>query len=236
MQVTHTSDPYDCYIFDNFLNVNLAHQLANEFPSYDSDRWFEYNSALEVKKAINNWYEFPPTTYQFIQHLMSPSFVGKIEHLTNTKLYPDYGLHGGGWHMQGNGGILNVHLDYNLHPKTFQKRKFNLILYLSDWLPQWGGNLELWSHDDELNQPKQLVKVVECQFNRAVLFDASKNSWHGFSDVIDCPPGRYRKSIACYYLTDAEPNEVQRLRAQYSPRKDQVNDPQIRELIERRTK
>lgn len=234
MHITHTSDPYDCYIIDDFLNDTLANELAREFPEYSSAKWFEYNSPLEVKKAINNWYEFPPTTYQFFQHLVSPAFAQKIETLTGVSVYPDYGLHGGGWHIQGNGGILNVHLDYNLHPKTFQKRKFNLIIYLSNWLPQWGGNLELWSHDEVNNCPKHLTRIIECKFNRAVLFDASQNSWHGFSDVIKCPDNAYRKSIACYYLVEAGPDEVKRMRARYSPRKDQVDDAQIHELIERR--
>jgi Rps23 Pro-64 3,4-dihydroxylase Tpa1-like proline 4-hydroxylase len=235
MKIEHSTDPYPHYIIDNFLDARLAHQLAEEFPDPTSSKWFVYDSPLEVKKAINSWYEFPPTTYQFIQHLMSPTFIRTIQQLTGVDVFPDYGLHGGGWHLQGNGGLLNVHLDYNVHPKTYQKRKFTLIVYLSDWLPQWGGNLELWSHDDVNNKPKDLVRIVECKFNRAVLFDASQNSWHGFSDAIQCPPDVYRKSIACYYLVDRESTDVHRTRALYSPRADQQNDQVIADLIKQRT-
>ena len=30
-------------------------------------------------------------------------------------LYPDYGLNGGGFHIMGNKGKLNPHLDYVIH-------------------------------------------------------------------------------------------------------------------------
>jgi hypothetical protein len=47
-------------------------------------------------------------------------------------LYPDPGLHGGGWHMHGAGGNLNPHLDYSIHPKSGLMRKLNIIIYLSN--------------------------------------------------------------------------------------------------------
>lgn len=236
MKIEYYDDPFPHFIIDDFVDVEIAKKLSEEFIPFDSKEWFVYDSPLEVKKALNDWYHFPPETYQFFQYLNSPEFLNSLIDLTGIDLVPDHGLHGAGWHIQGNGGKLNVHQDYSLHPKLDLQRKFNLIYYLTpDWEEQWGGNLELWSHDDETNSPKECVKVLENKFNRVVLFDASQNSWHGFSKTISCPEDKYRKSIAMYYLTTPPENVSQRRRALYAPTEEQKNDPEIMELIKRRT-
>lgn len=229
--------PFKYFVFDNFLKESEAEELSNEFAPFDSKEWFSYENPLEIKKTIHNWYSFPPLTYKFLSHLNSEIFIDGIKDLTGTQnLYCDQGLHGGGWHIHGRGGKLNIHLDYEIHPKLNLLRKYNLIIYLSkDWDSKWGGNLEFWSHDEENNSPKEKKVTVECKFNRAVLFDASQNSWHGFSDPIDCPEGMYRKSIATYYLTDLPNNIQNRKRALYSPAENQKNDKEILELITKRS-
>lgn len=235
MEITKYKEPFEYYIIDNFIEEKLAKQLSNEFIPYESKNWFYYNNPLEIKKTLNNWNFFPPETYRFFQHLNSLEFLDEIKKITNEKiLYPDIGLHGGGWHIHGNGGKLNIHLDYSKHPKLNLKRKYNLILYLSEnWNLNWGGNLEFWSGNNKT--PEKLISKVDCIFNRAILFDASKNSWHGFPEKIVCPKNQYRKSIAVYYMTDLDNNTEERKRALYSPTKEQKNDLEILELIKERS-
>jgi Rps23 Pro-64 3,4-dihydroxylase Tpa1-like proline 4-hydroxylase len=229
--------PFEHYVIDNFLDEEFAKKLSNEFLHFDSPDWFVYQNPVEVKKSLNNWYNFPPLTYNFFTNLNSSGFISYLSNLTGVQnLYPDLGLHGGGWHIHGQGGKLNIHLDYSIHPRLHLLRKYNLILYLSqDWDPTWGGNLEFWSHDSKTKKPKEMAAKIDCKFNRAVLFDASKHSWHGFNDPINCPDGQYRKSIAIYYLTDV-PEEVDdfRERALYSPTKEQETNPEILEFIKKR--
>ena len=229
--------PFNYWVVDNFLPIETAKKLSEEFLDYNYPTWFCYNNTLENKKTCNDWYQFPPKTYEFFMHLSSAEFLGKIKSLNGIeKLYPDIGLHGAGWHIHGTGGKLNVHLDYSIHPKLNLQRKLNLILYLTEeWDTSWGGGLELWSHDSETKKPKEKIKIVYNVFNRAILFDTTQNSWHGFPEPITCPEGTYRKSIAFYYLTDP-PEEVElRKRALYAPTKDQENNPEILELIKRRS-
>ena len=230
-------DPYPHYVIDNFVDDEIAHKLSNEFMHFDSEHWFSYNNKIEIKKTSNNWYNFPEETYKFFQYLNSPAFVQSLSDMTGVQLIPDHGLHGAGWHIQPTGGKLNVHLDYSIHPKLGLERRFNLIFYLTpNWDTTWGGNLEMWSHDSETNQPKQLVKTVENKFNRVVIFDTSYNSWHGFSQPINCPGDVYRKSIAMYYLCEPSENAAKRCRALFAPTEDQKNDPEIMKLIEQRVK
>jgi Rps23 Pro-64 3,4-dihydroxylase Tpa1-like proline 4-hydroxylase len=204
---------------------------------YNYPKWYCYNNPLENKKTCNDWWEFPPKTYEFFMHLSSSDIVNKLKSMTGIQsLYPDIGLHGAGWHIHGTGGKLNVHLDYSLHPKLNLQRKLNLILYLTeDWDSSWGGGLELWSHDEQTNKPKKCEKVIDNVFNRAVIFDTTQNSWHGFPEPITCPEGTYRKSIAFYYLTDPPENVDKRKRALYAPYKEQETNVEILELIKKRS-
>jgi Rps23 Pro-64 3,4-dihydroxylase Tpa1-like proline 4-hydroxylase len=232
------SVPFDHIILDDFLELQKARELSNEFLDFDDHRWFYYNNPLENKKACNDYHLFPSETYRFFKYLNGPEFVEYLCNITGIKkLYPDYGLHGAGWHMHGRGGKLNVHLDYNIHPKLKLQRKLNLIYYLTeDWQTEWGGGLELWSHNEDTNQPKKLVKTIDNIFNRAVVFDTTQHSWHGFATPLNCPENIYRKSIAMYYLIDPPSDAVQRMRALYSPSSEQTDNPEIKKLIEERVK
>mgnify|MGYP001161466362 FL=1 len=230
--------PFDHYIVDNFLPDDIAKSISNDFLDYENQKWHFYNNQIENKKALQDWGKFSKETYKIFQYFCSPSFIEKIKSITGiSDLYPDYGLHGGGWHMHGTGGNLNVHKDYSVHPKLGLRRKLNLIVYLSEnWNPEWGGAIEFWSHNEQNNRPLALEKSIDCMYNRAVLFDTTQNSWHGLPTPLTCPKGKYRKSIAMYYLTDADGDEEVRKRALFAPRKEQENDPNVLELIKERTK
>lgn len=212
------SNPFDHWVIDNFLDSVDAEKLSKEFINYDSSQdVVHYQGWIAEKKTCNVWNRFPPLTYKTFSNLLSLDFVTHLSAITGiTPLYPDIGLHGGGWHMHKAGGNLALHLDYSIHPKTQLQRKLNLIVYLEeDYKPEWGGGLEFWSHDEENNRPLEKVKVIEPVFNRAVLFDTTQNSWHGFPQPITCPEGKMRKSFAVYYMTDITSTAVERYKAHY---------------------
>lgn len=234
-------EPFNYTVIDNFIEEKTANLLFEEFPSYNSAIWdtagYTYNNPLEMKKTIRDWKVFPQSTYSLFTKLCSPGICNQIKEIFNNKnnVYPDYGLHGAGWHIHKKGDHLNIHLDYSLHPLVNLQRKYNLILYLTpDWSPEWGGGLEFWSHDLTKNQPKEKIKIIENKFNRAVIFDTTQNSWHGISEEIKCPDNVYRRSIAMYYLTDLFPTVENRKRALYAPLKLQREDESILQLIKKR--
>ncbi len=228
--------PFDHIVIDDFFPLEKAKKLSEEFPDYDDSSWFFYNNPLEKKKTNNSWYDFPPETYKTFSFLNSCEFIKTLCEKTEIKkLYPDIGLHGGGWHIHSRGGKLNIHLDYSIHPKTGFQRKLNLIVYLTEgWRPEWGGGLEFWSHNPETRLPLKQEKVIDNVFNRAVLFDTTQNSWHGLPQPLNCPEGIYRKSLAVYYMTDPPEDVEPRNRALYAPTKDQENNKEILDLIQQR--
>lgn len=231
-----TAEPFNHVVIDNFFTPEVADLLYNEFPAYDSEQWIYYHNALEDKKTCNHWDKFPLTTYRAFEFLNSNGFVDKLKIVTGIDdLKGDIGLHGGGWHAHSKGGKNNIHLDYDIHPKLGLQRKINIIVYMTPgWDSAWGGGLELWSHDTDTGRPKQMVKLVENQFNRAVIFDTTQNSWHGLPRELVCPPGVVRRSLAVYYLTTPASTVTDRKKALFAPYGDQANDPEVLELIRKR--
>ena len=173
------NEPFNHCLVDGFLREEVAHKLEAEFPSYDDVNWHYYKNAIEDKKALNDWNQFPPLTYKLFRELISEQFISLLSDAMGISLYADPGLHGGGWHMHAPGGNLNPHLDYSMHPKVGLQRKINIIIYLSSSLhDEHGGHLGLWSHDSDSNAPGNLVKEIQPKFNRAVIFDNYTHRLH----------------------------------------------------------
>lgn len=230
-----SASPFPHIILDDFVDQAIAEKLSAEFPNIDDSSLFSYSNPLEKKSALNDWNKFPPATYKFFEFLCSEAVVTRLSELLGIKLYPDFGLHGGGWHMHPDGGKLNPHLDYSIHPKLGLQRKINLIIYLSqDWKPEFGGHFGMWSNDPEKSQPLKLEKEVEITFNRAVIFDTTHMSWHGLSRQVTTDGKNIRKSLAIYYLCDPPAEAALRERALYAPTEDQKNNPEIEDLILKR--
>lgn len=230
------AEPFRHVVIDNFFDNETSLKLASDFPNVTTDKGVFYNNPLEIKKAIGDWNQFPKTTYSVFQYMCSEPFLKQIRIITGINdLEADYGLHGGGFHMHPTGGKLNMHKDYSIHPKLGLERRVNIIIYMTpDWQEEWGGGLELWSHDEERNLPKELVKKVYNKFNRAVIFDTTQNSWHGLPHPIQCPENVSRNSLAIYYLSKVQDGADQLTRAYFAPTKEQENDLAIRDLIKQR--
>jgi 2OG-Fe(II) oxygenase superfamily len=228
--------PFSYAVIDNFFSEDLADSLESEFPDYESDVWHVYKNQIEDKKTINDWNKFGGVTYRCFNYLNSPDFVNVLSRFSATNLMSDPGLNGGGWHIHGNGGNLNPHLDYSIHPKLKKQRKLNIIIYLSRNLKsEHGGQLGLWEHDVKNNAPGKLSYEVDPKFNRAIIFDTTQNSWHGMSRMLKTPDGIFRKSLAVYYLCEPPENTDPRGKALFAPREEQKNDTEVADLIKKRS-
>ncbi len=231
----HAAKPFPHLIMDDFVDASIAGKLSAEFPNIDDGNLFNYSNPLEKKSALNDWNRFPATTYGFFEFLCSGPVVSRLGELLGIKLYPDFGLHGGGWHMHPDGGKLNPHLDYSIHPKLGLQRRINLIIYLSqDWEAGYGGHFGMWSNDPDTSLPLRLEREVEIKFNRAVIFDTTFMSWHGLSRQVSTGGKNIRKSLAVYYLCDPPSQVASRERALYAPTEDQKDNPEIEDFIRKR--
>ena len=231
------SKPFPYLICKNFLNNNFAKKILNEFPNYSKKNfWHEYNNFIEVKKTCNDWNKFGKNTYRLFSLLNSPKFILSIsKYLKIKNLFPDSGLNGGGLHIHKNGGKLNFHLDYSMHPKINFQRKINLLIYITpNWKKSYGGELGFWSHDPKKFAPHRLEKKIVPNFNTAVFFDTTKNSWHGLVNPIKTKKGIFRKSLAVYYLIEKNTRDL-RSKALFAPTNKQKKNKKILKLIKMRS-
>ena len=128
-----------------------------------------------------------------------------MEKLTDIgDLTGDEELFGGGLHQSINGAYLNVHVDYNIHPKTKYHRRLNVLVYMNkDWKDEYEGHLELW---DFTKGKKDLIGRYAPLFNRCVIFETNEVSFHGHPKQLNTPTGKNRKSLATYYYTKSRPS------------------------------
>ena len=123
-------EPYDHWTIENFLDIEDARKVSSEFIDYDSDTLIHYHDDYKYeKKTCNQWDKFPPATYKLFSKLLSKEFVEKLSDITDIyPLYPDIGLHGGGWHMHSKGGKLTaLRLFYSSKTKPSEKVKSHCI-------------------------------------------------------------------------------------------------------------
>jgi Rps23 Pro-64 3,4-dihydroxylase Tpa1-like proline 4-hydroxylase len=135
--------------------------------------------------------------------LASPEFLSDLSYFTGIpNLLADEELVGGGIHITGPGGRLDVHVDFNYLETRQLHRRLNLLLYLNPtWEEQWGGHIQLWDRD-----VKSCQQAFAPAFNRCVIFETSEISFHGVTPITPAA-SLPRISFATYYYTrQAPPN------------------------------
>jgi hypothetical protein len=203
------NSPCPHILLKDFLDLDIALEIADEFPRPVTPAWTQYKHANENKLGMTKLELFPPLLRAVTDELNSPEFVAWISQLTGIPdLVADPMLEGGGLHQSGRGGYLNVHTDFSkhhFHPNWH--RRVNLILYLNpDWHESWGGSLELWEKSPEGKMTRCVAKYPPL-LNHAIIFTTSEKALHGIPDPLTCPAGQLRKSLAMYYYTvEASPN------------------------------
>jgi 2-oxoglutarate-Fe(II)-dependent oxygenase superfamily protein len=194
-----SAQPFPHIVLDNFLTPEVARRAAQEFPSVDHDNWISFMHVNERKFSHPEVQDWGPTLQSVAAELNSPAFVGFLSELTGIEhMIIDESMEGGGLHQSLQGGFLNIHADFTVHPLHANwRRRVNLLLYFNEeWDPEYGGELELWSTD-----MRKRVHVIAPIQNRCVIFTTDPDSFHGHPEPLRCPPERARRSLALYYFT-----------------------------------
>ena len=188
---------------------------------------------IEIKWALDDFKNLP--IYQklitFLQSEETLKLFKTISDIPNLENDPH--LHGAGIHCHPQGGKLDVHLDYSIHPISGKERRLNLIIYLNKyWEEEWNGALELWKPYENDKNPKECIKKIYPIYNRAVLFQTNNISLHGLPEVIKCPENEFRKSFAIYYVSEPTINAMTRYIAEYFPRPNEDISENLKKLYE----
>lgn len=140
--------------------------------------------------------------------MLSPEFGAVLGQMYGKPLTVDPDFVGGGLHRGGEGSFLDMHTDFNLHPKNRTWiRELNILLYLNkDWRPEYGGSLDL------RNSRTEMTGSIEPLYNRLVLMLTKDHTFHGYKPI-SFPEGAYRTSIASYaYSIATNESELENLK------------------------
>jgi Rps23 Pro-64 3,4-dihydroxylase Tpa1-like proline 4-hydroxylase len=205
-QEFNAAQPFRWVQIDPFLDEQFAQQLSDAYPSFDESRALghEFSAVNERRKVqVTDSARFPAPVARLHELLSGSEFLTALEEITGIpKLLADDELVGGGMHLTGPGGRLDVHVDFNYIPEQQRHRRLNILVYLNPvWQSAWGGSIELWDRDVKRRHHAFLPTL-----NRCVIFETNDISYHGVQPV-SCPPDVLRKSFAAYYYTREAPPE-----------------------------
>lgn len=191
------ADPFPSICINNFLNPDFALRLSKSYPDYSiaQTQGREFATVNEKSKVqITDSKQFPAPVAELHQALAGSEFIEAMQTMSGLDdLQFDHNFFGGGMHLTGTSGILDVHVDFNYSEQLQSYRRLNLLIYLNeDWKDEWGGNVELWNKD-----VSKCVHSLSPIHNRCVIFATSDSSFHGVTAVTS-PPGVIRKSFAIY--------------------------------------
>jgi Rps23 Pro-64 3,4-dihydroxylase Tpa1-like proline 4-hydroxylase len=198
------AQPFPHVCIDDFLDLEFAKTVAAAYPSFEEAErlGFKFNFVNEQRKVqVTDVSKFPPPVKELHDLLASPAFLDDLSYITGIpKLLADSELIGGGMHVTGAGGRLDVHVDFNYVEERQLHRRLNVLVYLNPvWEPEWAGNIELWDRD-----VKHRAHAFTPKLGRCVLFETSEISYHGVAPL-KCPPEVSRFSFATYYYTREAP-------------------------------
>jgi Rps23 Pro-64 3,4-dihydroxylase Tpa1-like proline 4-hydroxylase len=196
--------PFHFVVIDDFLDEAFAEEILAAYPQPGRDFW-DHTTYIHQRRKFTLTKGFPEAAQQFFQMTAAEDFRKLVTEITGVSdLIDDPDLVGGGLHQIAAGGFLDVHVDYNFHPRTKLHRRLNLLLYMNkDWRPEYEGYLELW--DMETNQR---IENIAPLFNRAVIFETNEISYHGHPHPLNTAQGVTRKSLAMYYYTQKRDTEA----------------------------
>ncbi|HZP64810.1 MAG TPA: 2OG-Fe(II) oxygenase [Rudaea sp.] len=201
-------EPFRHVVIDDFFDADYCARLLAEFPPFERGNARNEAGDLGAKSTVERIRDLG-ASYATLDDLIQTrdflDLIGRITGIADLRYDPWY--FGGGTHENRAGQDLDAHIDFNRHPVERWHRRLNLIVYLNrEWEDAWGGSLEL--HSDP-RAADDRVTLITPLYNRAVIFETTEWSWHGFSRI--APPagkeGISRKSIALYFYTSERPQD-----------------------------
>ncbi len=196
--------PFPHFKIDNFLVPSFADEVEASFPTFDQAQEMGkgFSAVNERNKIqITDSQKFTDPVRKLHEALAADEWLEMLSYVMDIPdLLADPQLIGGGIHVTGPRGHLDVHVDFNYMKERDLHRRLNILVYMNrDWNEDWGGNIELW--DEHVKKCHHSFSPV---FNRCVVFATSEISYHGVS-AVKCPEDVARKSFAAYYYTEAAP-------------------------------
>jgi Rps23 Pro-64 3,4-dihydroxylase Tpa1-like proline 4-hydroxylase len=185
------------FALDNLLPTEIAQNIYAHFPK--PGKMHLLSSAGKIKLKYSHLKDASSLLRDINFAIQDPQVVAAIEAITEIKnQIPDPTRYAGGISTLLKGYYINPHLDnsHDVETKRYY-RTVNVLYYVSpNWQQDNGGNYELW--DDTITNHI----VVPSFFNRLVVMETNRVSWHAVNPVLCEAP---RCCIFNYYFSEQSP-------------------------------
>jgi Rps23 Pro-64 3,4-dihydroxylase Tpa1-like proline 4-hydroxylase len=193
---THTRHFY----VDDLLPQDVAMEIYESFPR-NGENFFDRASFREHKKTLTDLSSCVPILGAITYALQDPALIELVGSVAGlTQLVPDPTLYAAGLSMMFKDDFLNPHIDNSHNGDRSLYRRLNFLYYVSpDWKIDNGGNFEMW----DSSVTKQ--KTVLAKFNRLLVMETNKTSWHSVSKVTAENP---RCCVSTYVFSEKSPDNT----------------------------
>lgn len=187
------------FILDDLLPTDIAMMILQAFPD-NGPLWRRLDTFRERKKTFAKLDKLEPVIADITDAFHDPAVIDAVAGITGINaLEADPSLYAGGISMMSKGDFLNPHLDNSHDAGRSRYRRLNLLYYITpDWTSSCGGNFELW--DRKVTTPREIIS----RFNRLVVMETNKTSWHSVNPVRADEP---RRCVSNYYFSMQSPND-----------------------------
>ena len=188
--------PFPHIAIDDFLLEGYAEKLYDDAATPNKDNKIKDVFFSKNRFQYPEYRNISENYAKLYDDVTSEQFAKLISYITNEEIFFDKNFHGGGLHIGTKNAHLDMHADFNYHPKhKTWFRNLNLLLYLNkDWEEDFGGSLKL---EDARSGEKT---EVEPLMNRLAIMHCRDYTLHGY-DTTHFPENKYRTSVAIYGYT-----------------------------------
>lgn len=195
-QNSRTSTKY--LMLDDLLPQHLVNSTFESFPKKSM---YHFKNTFREKK-----YTFAKLDQLDSQlpSILTDAFQSKevIKSISDITKIPDLegdpSLYAGGLSRMDKSHFLNPHIDNSHDSKKLRYRRLNILFYISPGIKESdGGNFELW--DQRVKKPLKIPSL----FNRLVIMETTKTSWHSVDEVIS---NVSRCCLSNYYFSKSSPD------------------------------
>ncbi len=184
----HTATPFPHVVIDNFLTESIAKALVQDFPPISAMR--RSNHYLFANKyELPEWQQLSDAFGRLYHEVISTRFNHFISSILKEEILIDPEFCGD--LQQGkDGSFLEMHVDFNVHPRHQNwLHCLNILIYLNQsWQQQYGGDLELRLGLNGSTHP------IAPTFNRCVILLSNDQTYHGYRKT-SLPDRITRKAI-----------------------------------------
>jgi len=188
------SQPTRHFVVSDLFPENLAREIHAAMPG--AEALAERRSLREHKRVGVDLEAYDPLIANVQLAFQQSTVIAAVDRIVGSNsLEPDPSLYAAGISLMQQGDFLNPHLDNSHDGDHRLYRALNLLYYATpDWLPEDGGQLELWT--PRIERPI----TVGAAFNQLVVMSTDRNSWHSVSRVRS---NRTRCCVSNYFFSEA---------------------------------